>query len=316
MHRGREESYRGWASQLTATVSARLSLRYERRVMVLLLLVLVVDYADRTLIGALGPTLQRVFHIGNTELGFLAAAFSAVGAVATIPLGMLVDRLKRTWLLALSLVVWAAAMGATRAAVSFAMLFAARLLLGAVSATTGPTIPSLTGDFVRAGRRAKALGFIDSGQLIGTGIGFLLAALVTSFLSFRWCFWLLGMGGAGLAVASWRPRASVERPGRGRLDEHQGDVIQEQLRLPRDDRLLVLAQRVHDRLVQMQVSLHQRRRGQRQPLAQRHVGEVVAPEQLQEAQALRAGILDVVAHGEGDVAHVARLVVEGPRPAP
>jgi hypothetical protein len=28
----------------------------------------VVDYADRTLIGALGPTLQRIFHIGNTEL--------------------------------------------------------------------------------------------------------------------------------------------------------------------------------------------------------------------------------------------------------
>jgi Major Facilitator Superfamily len=100
--------------------------------MLLLLLVLVVDYANRTLIGALGPTLQRVFHIGNTELGLLAAAFSAVGAVATIPLGMLGDRLKRTWLLALSLLIWAAAMGATRAAVSFAMLFGTRLLLGAV----------------------------------------------------------------------------------------------------------------------------------------------------------------------------------------
>ena len=185
MHREREESWRGWPGQLTATVSERLNLRYERRVMLLLLLVLVVDYADRTLIGALGPTLQRVFHIGNTELGLLAAAFSLVGAIATIPLGMLVDRLKRTWLLALSLVVWAAAMGATGAAVSFAMLFGARLLLGAVSATTGPTIPSLTGDLVRAGKRAKALGFIDSGQLIGTGLGFLLAALVTSFLSFR-----------------------------------------------------------------------------------------------------------------------------------
>jgi MFS family permease len=206
MHREREESYRSWPGQLAATVSARLNLRYERRVMLLLLLVLVVDYADRTLIGALGPTLQRVFHIGNSELGFLAATFSFVGAAATIPLGMLVDRLKRTWLLALSLVIWAAAMGATGAAVSFAMLFGARLLLGAVSATTGPTVPSLTGDLVRAGKRAKALGFIDSGQLIGTGIGFLLAALVTSFLSFRWCFWLLGIGGAGLAVASWRTR--------------------------------------------------------------------------------------------------------------
>src|SRR5215472_13136994 len=95
----------------TDTVFEWLNLRYERRVMLLLLLVLVVDYADRTLIGARGPTLQRVFHIGNTERGLLAAAFSPVGAVATLPLGMLVDRIKRMWLLALSLAIWAAAMG-------------------------------------------------------------------------------------------------------------------------------------------------------------------------------------------------------------
>lgn len=174
--------------------------------MLLLLLVLAVDYADRALIGALGPTLKSTFQLGNVELGLLAASFSIVGAIAAIPLGLLTDRVKRTMLLALSLVAWAGALALTGAAVSFAMLFGARLLLGIVSATTGPTVPSLTGDLVRAGRRARALGFIDSGQLIGSGIGLLLAAVVVSFLSFRWCFWLLGIAGLGLAVAFWRLR--------------------------------------------------------------------------------------------------------------
>jgi len=32
------------------------------------LLALTVDYAERTLIGALGPTLERIFHFGNARL--------------------------------------------------------------------------------------------------------------------------------------------------------------------------------------------------------------------------------------------------------
>ena len=181
----------------------RFTMSYGRRALLLLLLVLVVDYADRALIGALGPTLKSVYHISNTQLGLLAAAFGIVGAIATVPFGMLTDRVSRTTLLAVSLALWTLAEGATGAAGSFAMLFGARLLLGIVAATTGPTVPSLTGDLVRSGRRSRALGLLDSGELIGTGGGFLLAAVVAPLLSFRWCFWLLAVLGAALAVILW-----------------------------------------------------------------------------------------------------------------
>lgn len=179
---------------------------YKRRAVTLLLLALVLDYADRALIGALGPTLKHVFHIGNTQLGLLAAAFGIVGAIATVPFGMLADRVSRTALLAISLALWAGALVLTGAAASFAMLFGARMVLGVVAATTGPTVPSLIGNLVPSGKRARALGVIDSGQLVGSGIGLLLAAVVTSFLSFRWCFWLLAIAGAGAALAFWRVR--------------------------------------------------------------------------------------------------------------
>lgn len=179
---------------------------YMRRTLVLLLLVLVADYADRTLIGALGPTLERTFDFDNAQLGLLGAAFGIVGAIATVPIGVLADRMSRTALLAVSLALWAAALVVTGAALSFIMLFAARLLLGAVAATTGPTLPSLIGDLVDAGGRARAIGFVNSGQLIGSGAGLLLAALVTQFFSFRWCFWLLALAGVALAMALWRLR--------------------------------------------------------------------------------------------------------------
>ncbi len=185
---------------------------YQRRTLTLLLLALAVDYGERTLIGAMGPTLERVFHFGNTTLGFLAAASGIVAALATIPFGILTDRISRTLLLAVSLLIWAVAAGVTGASVTIAMFFGARLLLGAVAATTGPTVPSLTGDLVSAGGRGRALGFVESGQLIGDGIGYVLAALVTTFLSWRWGFWVLAVGGVVMAIALWRVR-EPERTG-------------------------------------------------------------------------------------------------------
>jgi len=190
----------------------RLTMSYQRRAMTALLLVFVLDYGDRTLIGALGPTLKHVFHIGNGELRLLASAFGFIGAPATILLGMLADRVNRTLLLAISLALWALAMGATGAAISFAMLFGARLFLGVVAATTGPTTPSLTGDLVPSGKRGAAFGFINSGQLVGDGVGFVLPVVVLGFLSWRWCFWILGIAGVALAVAFWRLR-EPERTG-------------------------------------------------------------------------------------------------------
>lgn len=202
---------------------------YRHRAITLMLAVLALDYADRNLVGALGPTLKTVYGISNTGLGLLSGAFSVVGALATLPIGKLADRVNRTLLLAGAIVIWSVAMGVTGAAVSLAMLVVARLFLGAVAATTGPAIPSLTGDLVPAGDRASTLGKIASGQVIGIGVGYLLAAVVTAYLSFRWGFWLLGFGGAFLALGFWRlpepartGAAGAQPPGAGGdVDEYQ-----------------------------------------------------------------------------------------------
>lgn len=191
-------------SRLLSAVRERLSLSYERKALTLLLLVFVVDYADRTLLSSLGPTLKRVYSINNTELGLVAAAFSLVAVIVSIPLGMLADRVRRTLLFAISLLVWAVAEVFVGAAASFLMFFLVRLALGAVAATTGPTTPSMVGDLVPAGERGRAFGFTDAGTLIGLAVGFVLPVIVLNFLSFRWNFWILAIAGAVLALLFWR----------------------------------------------------------------------------------------------------------------
>jgi predicted MFS family arabinose efflux permease len=94
------------------------------------------------------------------------------------------------------------------------------LLLGVVAAASGPATPSLIGDVVPASRRGQALGIINSGVLVGAGLGYALPVLAAAvFPSWRWCFWLLGMAGACLAFAFWREREPERTDATGPSDE-------------------------------------------------------------------------------------------------
>lgn len=177
---------------------------YRSRVLLLLGLVLALDYADRSSIGALGPDLKRAFDISNTEFGLVASAFSVVGGLATIPAGILTDRTRRTLVLAAAVSLWGIAMFATGAATTFLFLISARVFLGAVTATARPVLFSITGDVFPAKARGRALGVIGSGEIVGNGIGFLVAGSVAAFLSWRGVFWLLGGLGFGLVYLLWR----------------------------------------------------------------------------------------------------------------
>lgn len=106
--------------------------------------------ADTGTVSATADNLEQAFHIGNTAIGVLLSVVAVTGAVFTIPSGILTDRTRRIRLLAGSIVLWAVATGLSGAASSYAWLLAARVALGAVTATTGPAVASLTGGFFLA----------------------------------------------------------------------------------------------------------------------------------------------------------------------
>lgn len=201
---------------------------YRARLLLLLTVALALDYADRASVGALGPDLKHAFHVGNTGFGLLASAFAVVGGLATVPAGILTDRARRTVVLGASMLLWTLAMGVTGAAVSFAMLLGARIFLGAVTATARPMIASITGDVFHPGLRARALGLIDSGELVGNGAGFLLAGIVAAVFSWRGVFWLLGLLGAVAAVFVWRLQEPPRSAGDDAEPSEQAREVAEQ----------------------------------------------------------------------------------------
>jgi MFS family permease len=192
-----------------------------RRVVLLFAAVLALDSADKSTLGAVAGELKPDLHIGNAQLGLLAGATAAVSAIATVPMGVLTDRVTRVKLLAGSVALWVVAMGSSALAGSFEMLLLSRLALGAVLATAGPVIASLVGDYFAPEERGRIYGYILSGDLIGAGFGFLVSGNVAGALSWRFSFGLLALAGVPLA---WMLQRRLAEPARGGAD-----------RLARDD---------------------------------------------------------------------------------
>ena len=142
------------------------------RIVLVLASVLALSSADAATVGAAAVQLRHALGIGNTDIGLLVAVTSLVGAVFSVPFGVLADRVRRTWMLAIAIVIWGVAMiwGAT--AHSFGQLLFDRVWLGAVTAVTGPVVASLVGDWIPGSERGKIYGYILAGELAGAGIGF------------------------------------------------------------------------------------------------------------------------------------------------
>jgi MFS family permease len=182
------------------------------RVIALFAAVLALSGADASTVGAVAPQLEQAFHIGNAKIGLLSSAALLVGALLVLPVGSLVDRTKRIPLLAISIVLWSLASLLSAFAGSYSFLLLARLALGAVNATAGPAIASLTGDYFAAAERGRIYAYILGGEVAGTAAGFIVSGSVASAISWRAPFVLLALPGLWLARTLWR---TVPEPLRG-----------------------------------------------------------------------------------------------------
>ncbi|MGH8960214.1 MAG: MFS transporter [Jatrophihabitantaceae bacterium] len=181
-----------------------------RHVVVVLACVLALDSADKATVGANATQLQAGLSISKTDIGLLLTVTGLVGAAATIPAGIFVDRMRRTRLLAAAVLCWAVAMALSALATGFVFLLLARVGLGVVTALAGPAIASLIGDYFPERERGKIYGYVLSGELIGAGFGFVVAGELAN-LSWRAPFLALAIPSAGV----WWLVHRLPEPARG-----------------------------------------------------------------------------------------------------
>jgi MFS family permease len=186
--------------------------RARARVVLTFAAILGLSGSDMGTLPAVAGNLERAFGIGNTQFGLLLTVVSLAAAAFTIPFGVLTDRTRRTRLLVISISLWAVAALFSGAAASYLWLILARVALGAVTAVTGPTIASLTGDFFPARDRARMWGMILGGELIGTGIGYVASGDISAAVSWRYALWWPIIPSVALAWFVWK---TLPEPARG-----------------------------------------------------------------------------------------------------
>jgi MFS family permease len=179
--------------------------------------------------------MEHALHIHNTEIGLLNTVTLLTAAFAVLPIGLLVDKTKRIPLLSISIVLWSVTTMLGALAGSYGTLLLSRVLLGLVSATAGPAIASLTGDYFPSNERARVYGYILTGEIAGTAVGFVLCGTIASVLSWQAAFWVLAIPGLFLARSLWRTVPEPMRGGQSRLERGTTDLAGYDRRAPADD---------------------------------------------------------------------------------
>jgi MFS family permease len=162
------------------------------RVILVLGGVLALSSADTATVGASATVLRHALHISNADIGLLVAVNAVVAAVASIPFGVFADRWRRTTTLGLSIVLWGACMIWSATAQSFGHLLLTRLFLGIATASAGPVVASMLGDWFVSAERGRIYSYVLTGELLGGGIGFAVTGDVAA-LSWRLAFIILAI---------------------------------------------------------------------------------------------------------------------------
>ncbi len=186
-------------------------------VLIILTLINFLNYVDRQVLSGLIPHLKDPVHglgLDDGQIGILQSAFMVVHSVASIPLGVLAERMLRTRLIAVGVGVWSIATAIAGFAQSFWQLFAARASVGIGEAAYAPAASALISEKFSDKARGRAMGVFQAGMVFGGGVGLVAGAAVASQWGWRSAFFLVGLPGfvlvlVAMAIAEAPPPARV-----------------------------------------------------------------------------------------------------------
>jgi MFS transporter, ACS family, hexuronate transporter len=174
--------------------------RYRWFIIFLLFAISAVNYIDRAAISYAIPLIQRDLGLSPADTGIILGAFGIGYAITTLVGGFAVDRYGARAVLAVAAILWSLSIGTTALVSGFAILYAARVLLGV---SEGPSFPALTGavsHWLSPHERATALGNALLAVPLALAVG---GPIVTQLLG--WLDWRLTFAALFILSIAWVP---------------------------------------------------------------------------------------------------------------
>jgi MFS transporter, Spinster family, sphingosine-1-phosphate transporter len=192
------------ASDVTNASPPSLSNNYVRNALWLLLIIYILNFLDRSIVGILAEEIRRDLSLDDWQIGIMTGiAFAFFYTVLGIPIARLADRSDRVKIISVSLAVWSGFTALCGLAQNFTQMLLGRIGVGVGEAGCTPAAHSLISDYVPLDRRARAIAFYGLGVPAGSLLGAVLGGVIADIWGWRTAFFVAGLPGVALAILTW-----------------------------------------------------------------------------------------------------------------
>lgn len=148
-------------------------------VLAVLLILWVVSYLDRQVLGLLVAPIRKDLSLSDFDISLLQGlSFALCYGIAGLPFGWLADRYRRRPIIFCGITIWALAAAGGGLANSFGELFVARMLVGVGEAALAPAAYSILADVFPRHRLSLAVSIVAMGGALGSGIAYTLSGAI------------------------------------------------------------------------------------------------------------------------------------------
>lgn len=167
--------------------------RYAWFVLVMMVLLYLLNYADRYVAVGLLEEIKKTFEVSDTYMGFLVGpAFAIIYTIFAIPIARFADKHNRVRIIAAGAVVWSLFTVLTGMAKTPGLFAAARIGVGIGEAAFLAPAFSLLADYFAPKRRALAFAILNFGVYFGQIFGLVGGAAIAEATHWRTAFVVLG----------------------------------------------------------------------------------------------------------------------------
>jgi MFS family permease len=164
----------------------------------LLVLFLLVNFADKVVVGLAGVPIMTDLGLSPEQFGLLGSSFFLLYAVSAVAVGFVVNRIESRWVLMALAVIWSLAQFPMIGQVGFTTLLICRIVLGAGEGPAGSVAVHAVYKWFPDHKRALPTAIL----LQGSAFGVILAVPALNFIIVRYS-WHYAFGALGLVGLLW-----------------------------------------------------------------------------------------------------------------
>jgi MFS transporter, ACS family, D-galactonate transporter len=164
-------------------------------IVALLFLFMLINFADKAVIGIAAVPLMTALHLSPRQFGLLGSSFFLLFSLSAVVTGFIVNRVPTRWALLVMGLVWALAQFPMLGSAGFATIMASRIALGAGEGPAYPVALHSTYKWFPNERRTLPTAIIAQGAGIGIMVALPALNWIIVHYSWHWAFGALGIVG-------------------------------------------------------------------------------------------------------------------------